>query len=252
MTSESLPPPGWYVDPANSGLWRWWSGESWTSYTSQRVVRSLDPNNLEAEERIARFACWAIFVNAFAAVVMGFIGLSHTSQLAHWLHLVRVSFDYSSNAVAPPPTPGYLVWQSLVSLPVLAAEIIFLIWQYRAAMVAKGLGFPARHSPGWGVASWFVPIVQVWMPYQAVRDLLPLEHPTRRKLAYWWGLGIFGLLANGSATFVAAYDRPIGVVVMIVGVVSTFTVAYLSRTIVLSVVQSHRSASDLAIGSHHS
>lgn len=34
-----FPPPGWYQDPNNTGVLRWWSGQGWTEHTS--VSQSL-------------------------------------------------------------------------------------------------------------------------------------------------------------------------------------------------------------------
>ncbi|MEU2258130.1 DUF2510 domain-containing protein [Nocardia xishanensis] len=30
------PPPGWYLDPAASGIQRWWDGVRWTEITQPR------------------------------------------------------------------------------------------------------------------------------------------------------------------------------------------------------------------------
>lgn len=40
MTSSSLPPPGWYGDPAGSHGSRWWDGTAWTDH-----VRAETPND---------------------------------------------------------------------------------------------------------------------------------------------------------------------------------------------------------------
>jgi len=92
-----------------------------------------------------------------------------------------------------------------ITLATLAAVIIACIWQYRAATTARALGRPAVHSPGWGVGSWFVPIVQFWMPYQAIRDLLEPGNPNRALVARWWlcmvGAWILSVAAGLSAFF---------------------------------------------------
>lgn len=31
-TPQSTPPPGWYLDPSDPGLHRWWSGLEWTQH----------------------------------------------------------------------------------------------------------------------------------------------------------------------------------------------------------------------------
>jgi hypothetical protein len=57
--------------------------------------------------------------------------------------------------------------------------IVACVWQHRAAAAARAQGFPARRSPAWGVGSWFVPVVNLWMPYSALRDCLPPGDPRR-------------------------------------------------------------------------
>ena len=60
----------------------------------------------------------------------------------------------------------------------MVAIVFACIWQHRAASAARALGIASRRSPAWGVGSWFVPVVNLWMPYTAVRDCLPPGIPT--------------------------------------------------------------------------
>ncbi len=84
-----------------------------------------------------------------------------------------------------PPNPNG--WVGFVFEPVtLAGLIVFLVWQCRSAKVARALGYPARRSPVWGAWSWVVPIVNFWMPYQAVRDCVPPDHPLRPTVLRAW------------------------------------------------------------------
>jgi hypothetical protein len=110
-------------------------------------------------------------------------------------HQTAPAFDSSGtiNPISP-----------LVGLLSIAAVVIACMWQYRAASAARALGFPATHSPGWGVGSWFVPIVNLWMPYQAIRDCLPPDDPNRRLVLRWWlTLLAAGWLSTGAG--VAAF-----------------------------------------------
>jgi heme/copper-type cytochrome/quinol oxidase subunit 2 len=53
---------------------------------------------------------------------------------------------------------------------VVVTGIVWLVWQYRARKEVDRRGpVSFRYSAGWGVGSWFVPIVNLWVPLLAVR-----------------------------------------------------------------------------------
>jgi hypothetical protein len=50
--------------------------------------------------------------------------------------------------------------------------IVFLVWIYRANRNARALGAQGmRFTPGWSVGWYFVPIMSLWRPFQAMREI---------------------------------------------------------------------------------
>jgi hypothetical protein len=241
MTDGGLPPPNWYPDPDDANSWRWWSGSSWTTHTAQRES-TFSAKQLSEEASIQKFAAWAPIVYALGAIMIVVIDVSTSGQLSRWLHAMRLLFsNHVQNSVFPSAPIG-IIWGDLLSLPLVAAEIILMIWQYRAAIVARTLGYPMRYSPGWGVASWLVPIVQLWMPYIAVRDLLPEHHPVRRKLPLWWATLLIGASSSIAIPFALAEARPLGIALLVIAFMTYGTVAILGRAIVVATWESHKTA----------
>lgn len=39
MTSQYMPPPGWYADPSGAPVRRWWNGQQWTDSVQQPPKR---------------------------------------------------------------------------------------------------------------------------------------------------------------------------------------------------------------------
>lgn len=112
------------------------------------------------------------------------------------------------------------VWLGAIARPVLAltavanfvalvAIVMFLVWFYRARVNADGSGWPQRLAPGWAVWSWFIPVVNLWLPFQIMADIwrssLPAEARANRATlpGIWWTslLALFLLLTiSGSQT----------------------------------------------------
>lgn len=203
------PGGGWRWDPHVG--WRWmpaWAGRGdWPDRMRPMV---------DAERRIGAWVRWALAAFAAAAIAAAAIRVGYTSVVAAYAHWIRLSWDAAQahrTAPTPPALPAtYVELTYLASLVELAMGLAFLLWQHRAAATARWLGLPGRHSPGWGVAFWFVPVANLWCPYQALRDCLPPGHPGRRGVLACWlcyvaagftGLGVYVVAGFSGAAAIA-------------------------------------------------
>jgi hypothetical protein len=75
--------------------------------------------------------------------------------------------------------------------------IVFLVWIYRANSNARALGAAGmRFTPGWSVGWYFVPVMFLWKPFQAMREIWQASaQPGNWQnvqapplLGWWWGL----------------------------------------------------------------
>lgn len=178
-------PPGWYADPSAPRTLRWWDGTAWTAHTAP--VYGPDPvRDVSGESGAGHYARMAMLV----APVL-WIGYYFTIALVLGDTLRRLRHDF--HLIADPNRPnsfsasfGGVLVIDLFGLLLLAAQILFVVWLYKAAEVGERAGIPARRSPGWAIAGFVVPIVNFWFPYQSAADLFPAGHPDRRLAGRWW------------------------------------------------------------------
>lgn len=105
-------------------------------------------------------------------------------------------------------------WFGSVALPVLAAigeiaffarMIVFVVWFYRARINAEGRGWPQRRSRGWAVGAWFVPLINLWYPFQIMADIwragLPPQARQNRAVlpGIWWGSWLALTFVSGAS-----------------------------------------------------
>jgi hypothetical protein len=180
---------------------------------------------------------------AVASLVALGVVLGNASRFPVLGHQLRVVWDdQMHNITAPAITEtinfGWLL--SLLLLMTLAAVISALIWQHRAANAARALNLPATHSPAWGVGSWFVPVVNLWMPYQAIRDCLPAGDPHRALVLRWWLLlnaWWSTALGTGIAVF---FSKPVAVGLAVPAALSAIGLLASAPRIVPAIAQAHR------------
>jgi hypothetical protein len=86
-------------------------------------------------------------------------------------------------------------WLNLVSLAPFALLAAMAVWTNRVAKVAVRLGYPARHSTGWAAGGWFVPVVNLWFPYQSIVDSISPMNTARGRVLTWWLLYVLGAIA---------------------------------------------------------
>jgi hypothetical protein len=135
---------------------------------------------------------------------------------------------------------GLTVVTSVILLLEIAIFVVLLNWQYSAAKTAQMLGLPAARGAGLGVGSWFIPVVNLWFPYQAIRDCLPPGDPGRRVVLRMWLCYLGAGVAGGVAIGLSYARAPIAIVVAEVAVGFAIGVAFNGIGAVQAIGDAHR------------
>jgi hypothetical protein len=182
-------------------------------------------------------------VSSLLLLLFARVNASQLRSVGHQFHLSILASQHNLPAptlTVPPlngPVGAIISINWLISL---VAIVISLIWQQRSALAARSLGLPARHSPGWGVGSWFVPIVWFWIPFQALTDCLEPGHPARRLLLRYWICGVGTGLFLVAALFSAFFSPAVSLVLSIPAALLALGVIALAPQVVTAISGTHR------------
>ncbi len=267
-------PPAWYPDPAGGPGQRWWDGYAWSeavvlpqqappppwtgapppqgpalgqtpwAAATQRLDAHYTSGLVQSELGLAGVARISLCVPAVAGLLNLVLLRTESSRLLTIGQDFKTTWDYTQRGLTPPTFTNESIspWFYLLGLLALAALVVTLVWQHRAASAARALGFPTTHSPGWGVGSWFVPIINLWFPYQAIRDCLPHDDPNRARILQWWLAYIVGGLVGGAAFVAAFFSSGVAVALSIPAAALWLVVLAFAPRVVTSVAVAHREA----------
>ena len=112
----------------------------------------------------------------------------------------------------------------------IATVVVFLMWLYRVSNNVAAFGATTQHSSGWAVGSFFVPIMNLFVPYQAVRDIWKKSEPNATDaFSYgvsppgffpaWWGFWIASNIASNAYFRMTLAEAPVEASAM-VGILS--------------------------------
>jgi hypothetical protein len=267
-------PPGWYPDPAGGNGQRWWDGYAWSDAVAVPQDRPptpwaaapppqgppLQPTSWAvAAERLHTYntsgfvanelsmtssARVALCVPAVAGILVLLVVRLQSTQMLQLGHDFRIAYTDAQRGLPTPVFTNESVspWFGILALAAVLGLVVALIWQHRAATAARALGYPADYSPGWGVGSWFVPVINYWFPCQAVRDCLPPGDPHRPLVLQWWlAFALGGSL--GFAAFVAGFfSSGVAVALSIPAVVLYVGVLATAPRVVAAIAAAHREA----------
>jgi len=190
-------PAGWYPDPANAAHQRYWDGAQWTEHVaaaSSTGAASVTAQTVSetASERNRKVGRWAMIVVGVQAVCLP---LAFTFILTGF---ATIDFAESSSTTSSTGPSGFgglmLALGFLISAPLqftgIAVLVLLLMWSYRLAQNGVALGLPAQRTPGWAIGGWFIPIANLWFPYESIRDTLPAD---RRPTVLRWWLAYLGI-----------------------------------------------------------
>lgn len=119
------------------------------------------------------------------------------------------------------PIYGYLASRTVgvigtLALPLMAIAALFVgLWIYRAHANLFAFGLPGlAYSPGWSVASLFVPFVNLVVPMRAMRELWNRSHGEDEYqsaaevpvVSAWWACFVGGVFLSAIQYFVFAVN----------------------------------------------
>ena len=111
--------------------------------------------------------------------------VSWSIALAFLFHVtVHTAGPDSADEHTPRSFVVVLVLWGLFGLVSWAYQALFIAWLYQAGKYADLQRWPARRSRTLGAFSVLIPFLNLWWPYEAIRDLyLPGARPD---VAIWW------------------------------------------------------------------
>jgi hypothetical protein len=262
-------PPGWYKDPAGGPGQRWWDGYSWSEATvlpqqappppwagapqappapwtvaSERFDAFTTTQRVDDEQRLVPVARLAVAMPGIYFLVGLVLQRANATQLRTAGHQLRIDWVDAQHGITAPqyhaPSNSFAPIGLLVGLVTVVAVIFACIWQHRAATAGRALGLPSRSSPAWGVGCWFVPVVNLWMPYAAVRDCLPPDHAFRPRVLRWWIAWLFAGFLCSLAGATALFSTGTALVLSIPAALACLTVIAWAPGIVLAIAASHQ------------
>jgi len=210
----TLPPTGWYPDPAGGSGWRFWSGTAWTATTQQPPDRRSELRVLvEREARpAATLLNWLLILNCVTVLVAlwsTMLDLSFKVATAAWIHEVVHIVLSTPSGTAPvfPQAPTSTATGLGAALHVIAvigqgvsvaSAVVIVVFQHRAATAARSFGYPARFRPAAGLWMWLVPLGNLYLPYRALADCFAPDDRHRHLVwqtasVAWCGLAAVGL-----------------------------------------------------------
>jgi hypothetical protein len=119
--------------------------------------------------------------------------------------LIQIKYDLSEDMIRIWQAVPYVAWP-LIALN-LALVIMVAMWIYRAAHNARLVRPSMQNSPAWAVGWYFIPVANLWKPYQAMSEIWRIScHPDSWKsvgapvvMGWWWaGWLLSNMISNGA------------------------------------------------------
>lgn len=170
-------------------------------------MSQVQENGFKDSESLTKWTKWFLYAEIVIAVVSIISNI-----LEYKLFLDFKNGAYISRELAIAASEANDIRQGVVGIAYLIILVISMIlilrWIYRANYNARQLGASQMiFTPGWSIGWYFIPIVNLWKPYQAMKEIWKASanpqswpsEPVSSILPWWWFLWIASnILGNAS------------------------------------------------------
>lgn len=150
-----------------------------------------------------RFRAKAVVLLAWAYIVLMVLQIALVGYLQFRPQEIVVNAPGTDPGLAPQMLLGIASFAGalLLLLITVALIVMALMWIYRAHANLVQQGVAIDHSPGWAVGSYFIPFVNLVIPFRAMRELYNRSHGEIEEHAHstvddvmaWWTAYILGI-----------------------------------------------------------
>lgn len=201
---------GWFADPQDTSRLRWWDGTRWTEHTHPGIGTGTRTAQWEAP--LPQW--WSGFSRVVQAALFGCVA---ASSFTLWVDLETLAFVEEVRLRPDTVTVAdgeridrLTLWTGLELLAIVVTGVLFIVWLYTAHHSSRMDRRATRHSSGWAIGGWLVPVLNLWRPFQMVSDVRrgatgdADARPSLRQ-GWWWGTWL--ALSPVSAAVSVLYSR---------------------------------------------
>jgi hypothetical protein len=155
--------------------------------------------------KLTRWAKWLLWASVAISVISVISGI-----MEYRLLQAIAAGQFDSDAEMTAAAQANDLRQGIIGVAyivlLLATSVVVLVWIYDANRNAHALGAAGmRFAPGWAVGWYFIPIFNLWKPYQAMKEIWKASadpgnwqaQPRSPLLPWWWFLWIVScIVAN--------------------------------------------------------
>lgn len=155
----------------------------------------------------ANWARWLLYAEAALSVVAIVSGIMEYSVL-NGIKNATFASDADMIAAAEASDTRQMIIGIAQIVVIIAALIVFFMWVYRSASNARSFAPDTmQFTPGWSVGWFFIPIANLWKPYQAVKEIwevsrgpsTPEDSNLQPLLGWWWFFWLAALVASNAS-----------------------------------------------------
>jgi Domain of unknown function (DUF4328) len=140
-------------------------------------------------------------LRVFLKINIAITAIAFLVGLCRWYSYTNLPAGAGSNEILFPSDRVVAIVGLVQFVFFVILGITFLRWIYRINKNLRALsGEQMKFTPGWAVGWYFIPIANLFKPYQAMKEIWRISHknepPTYSPLGWWWFLWIVSILVG--------------------------------------------------------